>query len=48
MGLYWEYDGTTMGMKHKFHRREMAGNEVGLRLERDLKIKYNKNFNDKK
>jgi len=32
MGLYWEYSGTMMGMRLKMYRREMAGNDVGMRL----------------
>lgn len=35
MGLYWEYNGTKMGMKLKFYRRETPGNEVGMRLLRE-------------
>tara|TARA_B100001971_G_C18072074_1_gene473628 strand:- start:66 stop:215 length:150 start_codon:yes stop_codon:yes gene_type:complete len=39
LGLYWEYNGTKMGMRLKIYRREEAGNET----EKRFKIKkFNK------
>ena len=42
MGLYWEYDGTMRGMKLKFYRRGTPENEMGMRLLKDSKNRYNK------
>jgi len=39
LGLYWEYNGTALGMGMKIYRRENAGNEAGMGMKRYLKNK---------
>jgi len=36
LGLYWEYSGTILRLKAEVYRREMAGNEAGMRLKKEI------------